>query len=83
MEQVQSRLVLPRKLRRNANRRERVLVEVHGAQNVSKSGHLLQIALRQAESSPYRIEIAEINRFHAAMLLDRNASQDRERAAAF
>ncbi len=39
-----------------------------------------QIATRQAESFPHRLEIAEINRFLAAMLLDRNASQDRERA---
>ena len=29
-----------------------------------------QIAMRQAESLPYRLEITEINRFHAAMLLD-------------
>jgi hypothetical protein len=39
-----------------------------------------QIALQQAESFPHRLEITEINRFHAAMLLDRNASQERERA---
>ncbi len=39
-----------------------------------------QIAMRQAESFPQRLEITEINRFHAAMLLDRNASQDCERA---
>jgi tetratricopeptide (TPR) repeat protein len=39
-----------------------------------------QIAMRQAESFPHRLEITEINRFHAAMLLDRNALQDRERA---
>ncbi|MGO9057304.1 MAG: hypothetical protein ACLQU2_07950 [Candidatus Binataceae bacterium] len=36
--------------------------------------------MRQAESFPHRLEITEINRFHAAMLLDRNASQDREKA---
>ena len=40
VKQIQSRLVLLRKLLRNGNRRERVLVEVHGAQNVSKSKHL-------------------------------------------
>jgi tetratricopeptide (TPR) repeat protein len=39
-----------------------------------------RIALRQAESMPYRVEEAEIRRFHAMMLLDRSAPGDRERA---
>lgn len=39
-----------------------------------------RIALRQAESMPYRVEEAEIRRFHAMMLLDRSAPSDRERA---
>ena len=39
-----------------------------------------RIALRQAESVPYRLEEAEIRRFHAMMLLDRAASGDRENA---
>jgi hypothetical protein len=30
-----------------------------------------QIALRQAESFPHRLEQAEIRRFHAMMLIDR------------
>ncbi len=29
VKQIHSRLVLPRKLRRNANRRKRVLIEIH------------------------------------------------------
>ena len=39
-----------------------------------------QIALRQAESLPNRLEQAEIGRFHAMMLIDRAASGDREKA---
>jgi hypothetical protein len=39
-----------------------------------------QIALRQAESIPHRLEQAEIRRFHAMMLMDRAASGDRQRA---
>jgi hypothetical protein len=38
------------------------------------------IALQQAESFPYRLEQADIRRFYAMMLLDRAASDDRERA---
>ena len=39
-----------------------------------------QIAMQQAESFPYRLEEAEIRRFHAMMLIDRAAPGDRERA---
>jgi tetratricopeptide (TPR) repeat protein len=39
-----------------------------------------QIAMRQAESFPYRLEEAEIRRFHAMMLMDRTAPGDREEA---
>jgi hypothetical protein len=35
-----------------------------------------QIALRQAESIPHRLEQAEIRRFHAMMLMDRAAPGD-------
>jgi len=38
------------------------------------------IALQQAESFPDVLEQAEINRFHAMMLIDRAASGDREKA---
>ena len=38
------------------------------------------IAMQQAASFPYRLEQAEIRRFHAMMLLDRAASGDREKA---
>jgi tetratricopeptide (TPR) repeat protein len=38
-----------------------------------------QIALQQAESFPNRLELAEIRRFHAMMLLDRAAPDDREK----
>jgi hypothetical protein len=38
-----------------------------------------QIAMQQAESFPYRLEQAEIRRFHAMMLMDRAAPGDRER----
>ena len=39
-----------------------------------------QIAIQQAESFPDVLEQAEINRFHAMMLIDRAASGDRENA---
>lgn len=39
-----------------------------------------RIALAQAQSVPYRLEEAEIRRFHAMMLLDRAAPGDHERA---
>ena len=39
-----------------------------------------QIALRQAEAFPQRLEQAEIRRFHAVMLVDRAARGDREKA---
>ncbi len=39
-----------------------------------------QIAMRQAEAFPQRLEQAEMNRFHAMMLIDRGASGDRKRA---
>jgi hypothetical protein len=39
-----------------------------------------QIALQQAESFPHLIEQAEIRRFRAMMLIDRDAPADREKA---
>ncbi len=36
MKQMQGCVMFPRKFRRNRNRRERVLIEVYGAQNVTK-----------------------------------------------
>ena len=39
-----------------------------------------QIAMRQAEFFPDRLEQAEIRRFHAMMLKDRAARGDREKA---
>jgi tetratricopeptide (TPR) repeat protein len=42
-------------------------------------GHF-QIAMKQAESIPHRLEQAEIRRFHAMMLMDRAARSDRENA---
>ena len=39
-----------------------------------------QIAIQQAESFPYRLEQAELRRFHAMMLLDRSAAGDRAKA---
>ncbi|MGC2306225.1 ATP-binding protein [Candidatus Binatus sp.] len=39
-----------------------------------------KIAMQQAESFPYLLEKAEIRRFHAMMLLDRAARDDRDRA---
>ncbi len=41
-----------------------------------------QAALRQAESFPHRLEQAEIRRFNAMMLMDRDAPGDREKAQA-
>src|SRR4029077_17742647 len=40
------------------------------------------VASRQAEAMPHRLEQAEVRRFHAMMLLDRGAPDDRERARA-
>jgi tetratricopeptide (TPR) repeat protein len=39
-----------------------------------------QNAMQQAESFPFRLEQAEIRRFHAMMLLDRSAAGDKEKA---
>ena len=39
-----------------------------------------RVAMQQAESFPYRLEQAEIRRFHAMMLLDRAVRGDREKA---
>jgi hypothetical protein len=39
-----------------------------------------QMAMQQAGSFPYRLEQAEIRRFHAMMLKDRAAAGDREKA---
>jgi predicted ATPase len=41
-----------------------------------------QIAMQQAESFPYRLEQADIRRFHAMMLMDRAAPGDRDKAQA-
>jgi hypothetical protein len=38
------------------------------------------MAMQQAGSFPYRLEQAEIRRFHAMMLKDRAAAGDREKA---
>lgn len=40
-----------------------------------------QTAIRQAQGIPHRLEAAETARFHARMLLDRSAGEDRARAA--
>ncbi len=42
--------------------------------------HHFQTAMEQAESFPYRLEQAEIRRFHAMMLLDRAGPDDRDKA---
>jgi hypothetical protein len=39
-----------------------------------------RVALNQTESLPYRLEQAEVRRFHAMMLLDRGARGDPEKA---
>ena len=39
-----------------------------------------RIAMQQAESFPFRLEQAEIRRFHAMMLIDRAARGDRAKA---
>ncbi len=39
-----------------------------------------QTAMQQAEAVPHRLEQAEIRRFHAMMLIDRDASGDRKKA---
>ena len=39
-----------------------------------------RIAMEQAETVPQRLEQAEIRRFHAMMLIDRAAPEDRENA---
>jgi tetratricopeptide (TPR) repeat protein len=39
-----------------------------------------KIALQQAEYFPNRLEQTEIRRFHAMMLIDRDAAGDREKA---
>jgi hypothetical protein len=39
-----------------------------------------QMAMQQAGSFPYRLEQAEIRRFHAMMLIDRGAPGNREKA---
>jgi len=41
-----------------------------------------QIAMQQAESFPYRLEQADIRRFHAMMLMDRAAPGDRDKSQA-
>ena len=39
-----------------------------------------QIAMRQAESFPHRLEQTDIRRFHAMMLIERGGNGDREKA---
>jgi hypothetical protein len=39
-----------------------------------------EIAIQHAEALPQRLELAEIRRFHAMMLMDRAASDDRDKA---
>jgi tetratricopeptide (TPR) repeat protein len=41
-----------------------------------------QLAMRQAESFPHRLEQTDIRRFHAMMLIDRAGNGDREKARA-
>jgi tetratricopeptide (TPR) repeat protein len=51
-----------------------------GAHQWKAAEEHFQIAKRQADFFPDRLEQAEIRRFHAMMLIDRTASGDREKA---
>ena len=53
-------------------------VAVAAARHWEAAEEHFQIAMQQAESFPYRLEQAEIRRFHAMMLKDRAAPGDRE-----
>ena len=48
--------------------------------SVATAEEHFQIAMQQAESFPHLLEQAEIRRFHAMMLIDRSAPDDRQRA---
>ena len=53
------------------------------AANQWESGEArFQAAMQQAKSLPNHLELADINRFHAMMLIDRAAAGDREKARA-
>ena len=52
-----------------------------GAHQWEAAEEHFQIAMRQADFFPDRLEQAEIRRFHAMMLMDRAASGDREKAS--
>ena len=52
------------------------------AHNWKAAEEHFEIAVRQAEAFPQRLELAEIRRFHAMMLIDRAARGDREKAQA-
>ena len=50
------------------------------AQKWEEAQKHFETAFRQAEELPHRIEQAEVRRWHARMLLDRNVSDDSEKA---
>jgi hypothetical protein len=50
------------------------------ARNWDAAENHFRVALEQAQSFPNQLEQAEIRRFHAMMLLDRSARDDRETA---
>jgi tetratricopeptide (TPR) repeat protein len=55
-------------------------IAASAARNWEAAEEHFQIAMRQAESLPNRLEQTEIRRFHAMMLIDRAAPDDREKA---
>jgi tetratricopeptide (TPR) repeat protein len=55
-------------------------VAAAAARNWEAAEDHFQIAMQQAEAFPYRLEPADIRRFHAMMLLDRAAPGDRKKA---
>jgi len=50
------------------------------ARKWSEAGDYFKAALQQAEAFPQLLELADIRRFHAMMLIDRGASGDRKQA---
>ena len=55
-------------------------VAAAAARDFDAAENHFQIAMRQAESFPHRLEQTEIRRFHAMMLMNRAANGDREKA---
>jgi tetratricopeptide (TPR) repeat protein len=51
------------------------------AEDWERAEQHFEAALEQARSIPHRLELPEVARWHAAMLLDRGGAGDRERAA--